>query len=282
MAPQEILIADRSERGKLRFTGPQRAWFLHQILTQSFEDMSPGEARDTALLTPHGRMLGYLEALAVEDAILCHFEPELRDSLPEAIGRYVFATQVEIEDVTDDMGLVLVVGESWMRAAMSANATAPVQPTAGLGVEAGYMWTSRAEVPEVVHALELAGAAVASEDELERIRIGNGVPRWGRDMGPKTIPQEAGIEERAVHFAKGCYLGQEAMAKIQLRGKVNRHLRRLEARVPIAAGAEVTAHGEVVGTVTSAADGIALAMLRHTVEPGAEVRVGDVVAKIVA
>ena len=144
------------------------------------------------------------------------------------------------------------------------------------------MWIRRDEVDEAMDALRLAGAAVATEDELERIRISHGAPRWGRDMDAKTIPQEAGIEERAVHFAKGCYLGQEAMAKIQLRGKVNRHLRRLEVDAPIAVGTEVTADGEVVGKITSAADGAALAMLRHTVEPGAEVRAGDAIATVVA
>ena len=93
------LYADRSDRGKLELSGPQRAWFLHQILTQSFEDIEPGEARDAALITAHGRMVGYMEALATDDTLRLHFEPELIESLPDALQRYVFATQVTIDDV---------------------------------------------------------------------------------------------------------------------------------------------------------------------------------------
>src|SRR5688572_28091922 len=119
-----ILIADRSQRGKLRFTGEQRAWFLHQILTQSFEDIRPGEARDSAMITAHGRMSGYLETIASQDAIYCHFEPELRETLPELSRNYVFATRVEIDDVTDEFGLVLLAGENWREVA-AANVAMP-------------------------------------------------------------------------------------------------------------------------------------------------------------
>src|ERR687895_113368 len=98
----ELLYADRSDRGKLRLTGPQRAWFLEQILTNTFEDLSPGESRDAALLTAHGRMVGYMETVATDDSLLMHFEPELKATLPEAISRYVLATDVEITDVSDE------------------------------------------------------------------------------------------------------------------------------------------------------------------------------------
>src|SRR5688500_14109641 len=97
----QLRMADRSARPKLRFTGPQAAWFLHQILTQAFEDMRPGEAREAAMITAHGRMTGYLEVLAADDAFRAHFEPALAATLPDEIRKYVFATQVEIDDVTD-------------------------------------------------------------------------------------------------------------------------------------------------------------------------------------
>ena len=124
MGPTGTVFADRSQRGKLRLTGPQRLWFLHQILTQSFEDLSPGETRDAAMLTPHGRMVGYLEALGTDDAVLCHFEPELKETLPDAMARYVFATQVELADVGEQYGLVLVAGPGWESAAASAEPSA--------------------------------------------------------------------------------------------------------------------------------------------------------------
>jgi folate-binding protein YgfZ len=273
-----VFFADRSERGKLRFTGPQRAWFLHQVLTQALEDMAPGEARDAAMITPHGRMIGYLEVLARDDSLLAHFEPELREVLPEAVGRYVFATRVEISDVSDEMGLVLVGGPEHT-AAHPPGAVA--HPTRALGVPAAYLWVPRAEREAAIDHLAAAGARPVDESELEAVRVAHGVPRWGRDMDARSLPQEVGIEEVAVHYDKGCYLGQEAMAKIHFRGKVNRRLRRLEAAGALRPGSEVVLGERVVGRVTSAANGRALAVLRHTVEAGAVVVAGGVEATVV-
>jgi len=281
--PPELLRecwADCSERGKLAVSGPQRAWFLHQVLTQAFEDIAPGEARDTAMITSHGRMTGYLETIATDDAIMCHFEPELRTSLPETLARYVFATRVEILDVTDDWGLVLTVGDRALQTARRECPGALAHPTRSFGPSAFYLWTPPAEIDALLGALRGAGVAEGSDVELEALRITRGTPRWGRDMGPKTIPQEAGIEERAVHFDKGCYLGQEAMAKIHFRGKVNRKLFRLKSAGALRPGAEVMSVEGKVGTVTSAVGGRAFALLRYNVEPGSEVHVEGVPASV--
>lgn len=273
-----LVYADRSDRGKLRFTGPQRAWFLHQIMTQAFEDIAPGDARDTAMITAHGRMLGYLEVLATDDALLAHFEPALVASLPDEIRRYVFATQVEIEDVSADMGLVLIAGAGWESAVPDG---AVVHPTTSLGIPAAYLWAPATDVAATIAAATQAGAREASEEELESIRIANGVARWGYEMDLKTFPQEAGIEERAVHFDKGCYVGQEAMAKIHFRGKVNRRLALIQSDDGLERGAEVVAEGATVGKVTSAAGGRGLALVKHTVAPDTTVSVGESSARVV-
>jgi tRNA-modifying protein YgfZ len=278
MSPDRF-YSDRSARAKLRFTGPQRAWFLHQVLSQSFEDIAPGQAREAAMLTPHGRMIAYLEAVATEDSLLAHFEPELRTELTEALGRYVFATRVEIEDVTEEMGLVLVAGEGWEEAAQSLNATS--HPTRSLGIAAAYLWVPSPDVGRVEERLQGLGFRRATEEQLEAIRIANGVPRWGREMTPKTLPQEAGIDEFAVHYDKGCYLGQEAMAKIHFRGRVNRRLRRLRVGGPLHPGDEVTSEGRSVGRVTSASSRDALAILRREVERDAVVHAGAIEATVV-
>jgi tRNA-modifying protein YgfZ len=278
MELQEAVCADRSARGKLRFEGPQRAWFLHQVLTQAFEDVVAGEARDAAMITPHGRMLGYLEVLALEDALLAHFEPELARTLPEDLARYVFATRVTIEDVTDDMGLVLVAGPGFEDATRSTGAVA--HPTRGLGIPAAYLWIEGASAPELLSHLESEGFRRAEEEELELVRVANGVPRWGRDMDSKTIPQEVGVDGVAVHYDKGCYLGQEAMAKIHFRGKINRHLARLEGDGALAGGVDVLLDGARVGRVTSAAGERALAIIRRDVEEGATVQAGGARATV--
>jgi tRNA-modifying protein YgfZ len=271
--------ADRSERGKLRFTGPQAAWFLHQIMTQAYEDMAPGEARDTAMLTAHGRMVGFMETLMTEEAIWAHFETELIETFPEAVRRYVFATQVEIDDLTEEMGLVLVLGDA---PALTTDHIS--HPTNALGTSATYLWAKRERTDDLLRELKANGLAELSEEELEAIRIANGVPRWGRDMDFKTIPQEVGIDTTAVHFDKGCYVGQEAMAKIHFRGKVNRRLAVLEPATAVQVGDEVSGADGKLGVVTSVArDGDtvrALAVVKRTVEPGANVAVGDAEARV--
>lgn len=274
-----LVVADRSDRGKLRFSGEQDAWFLHQILTQDFESMQVGEARDAAQLTAHGRMVGYLEFLRTDTGFFAHFEPSLKETYPEQIQRYVFATRVEIADVSSEMGLILVAGDDWADAAGAVEGGL-IHPTRSLGAPAGYVWVPAARTTDAIDALVAAGGRAAEEDELERIRISNGAPRWGAEMNTKTIPQEAGIDAWAIHFEKGCYVGQEAMAKIQFRGKVNRRLVRLKGE-ELTAGADVYESGTKVGRVTSAGVGDALAILKHTIEKGTELDVDGMKAEVV-
>lgn len=276
MVAQEKLFADRSERGKLRLTGPQRAWFLHQILTQAFEDMAPGEARDAAMITAHGRMVGFLETVATDDAILAHFEPELSATLPDEIRRYVFATEVEIEDVTAELRLLLLADDEWRETARRVAPEGTPHETRSVGGRAGYVWLEPEACDAAIATLEDEGWRRASEEELEIRRIDARVARWGRDMDSKSFPQEAGIDEWAVHYDKGCYVGQEAMAKIHFRGKVNRTLRRVSGSESLEVGSDVTIDGQKVGKVTSAADHRGLALVRFDVEPGARAVAGGV------
>jgi folate-binding protein YgfZ len=268
----EPRYADRSGRGKLRLSGEQDLWFLHQILTQSFEDMLEGDSRDAALLTAHGRMVGYVETLRHDGTVLVHFEEVLIETLPEALRRYVFATRVEIEDLTESHGLLLLVGDDWRTLASKAAPSAVPHPTRSLGVEAGYLWIERSGIDAAIASLETLGADGIDENELEELRIDNAVPRWGKDMGVKTIPQEVGLDRWAVHFEKGCYVGQEAMAKIHFRGKVNRRLVRLEGAA-LSEGTKVVSEGAEVGTITSVAADRALAVVKHTIELGQTVEV---------
>lgn len=276
----ETLWADRSERGKLRLTGPQRAWFLHQILTQNFEDIEPGDARAATLLTAHGRMVGFMEVVATDDELLMHFEPELIESLPSAIQFYVLATDVKINDVTDEMGLLLVAGKGARSIVEGLGPAVVAHPTDELGVDAFYLWVERAHVGVVAATVSDAGAIAATEEQLEAIRIANGVPRWGREMDDKTFPQEVAIDGRAVHYDKGCYVGQEAMAKIHLRGKVNRRLRTLESDVALQPGDDLMTGDDKVGVVTSWLGTQGLGMLRYTIYPGDLVSAGDQKVKV--
>ena len=123
--------------------------------------------------------------------------------------------------------------------------------------------------------------------DADREDAEGGRPRVGHEISPQTMPQEAGINERAVSFTKGCYIGQETVARLHYKGKPNRHLRKLEPTRPVAEGDTVSIDGREVGTIGTAvlspASGpLALAILRREAEPGAEVIVGDgVPAKVV-
>jgi folate-binding protein YgfZ len=273
-----VRFADRSDRGKLRVTGPQRAWFLDQVLTQSIEDMATGESREAAMITVHGRMIGHLEVLATDDAFLGHFEPELRPTLPDALTRYLIATDAEVADVTDGYGLLLLLGSGWED--IAARLEAIPQTTTALGEPAGYVWATRDRIPLLAETLAEAGVGPISEAELEALRIQHGIARWGFEMDEKTFPQEARVDERAVHYEKGCYLGQEAMAKIHFRGRVNRRLARVRGE-HLEPGMQITVDDKQVGSVTSASNGDGLAIIRYDVEPGTPAHTGGAVVEIV-
>jgi folate-binding protein YgfZ len=135
------------------------------------------------------------------------------------------------------------------------------------------------DLDQVRSALEAGGAQPISEEAVETVRVERGRPRFGLDIGEDTIPQEAGLNERAVSFTKGCYVGQETVARLFYKGKPNRHLRGLRLTAPAATGDELRLGEKVVGrlgtVVTSPALGvIALAVVRREAEPGANVRVG--------
>ena len=273
----ELRYFDSSDRAKLKVHGEQARWFLDQIFTQSLGDIAPGEARDAAMITVKGRMKFFFEIIATgENELLVHLEAGTAGAALQEMHRYVFATRVTLDDVTDDLALVLVLGADWQQAVEQTGLDDLVfHPTLSFGEAAGYVWAPAADRQLLLGKLADAGARQLSEGDLEAVRIKNGAPRWGVDMDETTFPQEAGIDGRAVHYQKGCYLGQEAMAKIHFRGKVNRRLARLTGEGPIPPGAEIRIDGEKVGVVTSASGDHALGYVKHNVEPGADAVVAD-------
>ena len=129
-------------------------------------------------------------------------------------------------------------------------------------------------------ALVDAGAVEVSEDAAEIVRVERGRPRYGIDLDESTIPQEAGLNERAVSFTKGCYVGQETVARLHYRGKPNRHLRGLRLSEPVEPGAELRLGERAVGHLGSSAVSptfgpIGLALVRHAAEPGTPLVVGE-------
>ena len=189
-----------------------------------------------------------------EDDFLLLTEPELGEVVRSQLVRTRFAAKCEIEPEEHTSAIVLGEGEGI--------------PTDDYGVPAR----------EVLDA----GDADGDVEELERLRIEAGTPRCGREIDDRVLPAEAGLVERAVSFTKGCYPGQEPIARLHYRGQANRRLRVLRARgrdMP-ALGAEVVLGEKVVGRVTSAVSGVALAYVRIEVPEGAELAIGSTRARL--
>jgi folate-binding protein YgfZ len=134
-----------------------------------------------------------------------------------------------------------------------------------------------ADAPMVSDAL---GVEQVSDEAAELVRIESGRPRFSIDMGSDTIPEEAGLNERAVSFTKGCYVGQETVARLHYKGRPNRHLRGLRPAEPVEHGDDIRLGERVVGVVGSSAESpalgpVALAIVRREAEPGARVQVGS-------
>jgi tRNA-modifying protein YgfZ len=279
---ERVGLVDRAARGKLLLTGVEAAEFLQGQVTNDVEGLAPGEGCYAALLTHKGKMRGDMRVLRGEGWIWLDTEPSVVAPLVHTIRMYGIGRDVRPEDVSDARAILSLIGPD-ARTALEreppAEEHAFVEGEHGLYVatDLGVDVICAAEhADEVRNAL---GVDDASEEAAECRRIENGRPRYGLDLDADTIPQEAGLNERAVSFTKGCYVGQETVARLHYKGRPNRHLRGLRLSEPAAPGDTVTLGERVVGHVGSACVSprhgpIALALLRREAEPGGEVAVG--------
>jgi folate-binding protein YgfZ len=300
-------LIDRSERGKLALTGAERKAFLAGQVTNDIEGLTPGSGCYAAFLTHKGKMLGDLRVLDVEDdggdepepALLLDTQRATLQALFDLVRRFKIGYDVELHKRTVQRGLLSLVGPG-ARAVAGAEAV-PVEehahrpgaigghPVRLIATDGGVDVLCAAEATEDVRAALLAaGATPVSEEAAEILRVESGRPRYGIDVDDSTIPQEAGLNARAVSFTKGCYVGQETVARLFYRGKPNRHLRGLKLSEPgIAPGAELRLGERVVGTLTSslvspALGPIGLALVRREASPGDVVEVaGGASAEVV-
>lgn len=299
-------LLDRSERGKLALTGAGAAEFLGGQVTNDVEKLRVGEGCYAAFLTHKGKMLGDLRVLRTEQELLLDTERVALQSLFDMIRRFKVGYEVELHKRTLERGLLSLVGPGAKQVAADAGATTlPDQiehahlKSAIAGEQVRLISTQRpagidvlcsAESVETVRSALLdAGATQVSEAAAETLRIELGVPRYGIDLDETVIPQEANLNERAVSFTKGCYVGQETVARLYYRGKPNRMLRGLLLSDPADTGEEVTGGQRTVGRLGSVAISpslgpIALALLRRETQPGDTVFVGETKAqaKVVA
>ena len=281
-------LLDRSERGKLALTGSEAKSFLQGQVTNDVEALSPGHGCYAAFLTPKGKMLGDLRILDAGDELLLDTERSALQELFNMIRRFSIGFDVELHKRTLERGLLSLLGpESDAIAAVSEPEHSHAPVTIG-GIEARAIRTDvgidllcdAADVNGLRAALADAGVVPVSEAVAECLRIERGRPRYGADLDDSVIPQEAGLNERAVSFTKGCYVGQETVARLHYRGKPNRHLRGLRLTDAASPGDELTFDGRPVGRVSSVAlsprfGPIALALVRREAPLGSLVAVGE-------
>jgi folate-binding protein YgfZ len=282
-------LVDRSYRGKLRLTGSEAAEYLQGQVTNDVEGLSPGEGAYAALLSHKGKMVADMRVLRGPDFLLLDMEPAslpvmLRNAQMFGIGR-----DVRAEDVGSEYAILSLIGP----AARETLDTAPAETEhAWVQGEHGMYVATDAGVDVICAAADADAVRTAfgvepvSEDAAECLRIESGRPRLGIDIGSETIPEEAGLNERAVSFTKGCYVGQETVARLHYKGKPNRHLRGLRLSEPAETGDEVRLGDRVLGavgsvTVSPTHGPIALAVLRREAGPGDTVKVGAAAADAV-
>jgi len=276
-------LIDRSERGKLALTGTDAKAFLQGQVSNDVESLTSGHGCYAAFLTPKGKMLGDLRVLDTGEELLLDTERVSLQELFNLIRRFSLGYQVQLHKRTLECGLLSLVGpraDDMLSTPPGAAEHDHVVTPLGRAIRtnAGIDLLCPAESVDAVRSTLLAAGAVeVGEEALECLRIERGRPRYGLDLDDSVIPQEAGLNERAVSFTKGCYVGQETVARLFYRGKPNRQLRGLRSAVPIAPGAPLSYGDREVGRVTSAVVSprfgpIGLGFVRR------EVAVGEIVA----
>jgi len=280
-------LVDRSERGKLALTGAQAKEFLAGQVTNDVVGLTPGTGQYAAFLTNKGKMLGDLRVLDADGELLLDTERGALQALFDLVRRGVVGWDAQLHKRTVQTALFSLVGPDARRVAGAeelpdaehAHAAGPLGRLVVTDVGIDVLCPAE-EAGAVRAALLERGATPVGEDAAEVVRVERGRPRYGLDLDDSVIPQEAGLNERAVSFTKGCYVGQETVARLHYRGRPNRHLRGLRLDAPVAPGAELRLGGRAVGTVGTAVVSprlgpIALALVRREAEVGATVAAGD-------
>jgi folate-binding protein YgfZ len=248
-------FVDRSDRGVIRVSGPDRLSWLHSLLSQQLDDLPPGEPAEALLLSPNGHVEHHLHLTDDGEAVWIHVEPGTAPALAGFLDKMRFMLRVEVADLSEDYAVVSY-GVDDDKIVPMAEVSAQEGRPAGL-------WA------------------------YEALRIAAHRPRLGFDTDHKTIPHEVGWIERAVHLNKGCYRGQETVARVHNLGRPPRRLVFLHLDGSVdhlpAHGDPITLDGREVGFVGSAArhhelGPIALALVKRTVPVEADLLAGGVAA----
>lgn len=287
---------DLSTRGKLRVSGDDRARLLHAMTTNHIEQLKPGEGCYAFFLNAQGRILGDVNVLCFADHFLLDTEPETRQKLFEHLDRYIIADDVTLANETDRLATIAVEGPEASQVLGKLGATLPDHPYStaqweskivarlnSTGANGYFLFFPASEKADVTAQLSAAGVVGASAEDARVVRIEHGRPRYGEEITERYLVQETD-QLQAVHFSKGCYLGQEIVERVRSRAQIHRVLRRLEidSPQPPEPGAKLTSSEAPAGEIASAAFSpalgktVALAYVRVPyTEPGTELSLGE-------
>jgi folate-binding protein YgfZ len=288
---EEAGLLDRSGRGKLIVSGAEARDYLQGQLTNEIETLEPNRGCYAALLDRKGHIQGDLRLLQLSSGDLwIDTEPAAVEPVLRHLDTYKIGREVEVRNASEDWAIISLIGPAAGEVAgipvpspehaqryFERNGIEVLAVASDLGLDLITRSEQRGRLQEL---LVSAGAVEISEEAAEILRVESGRPRFGVEMGPETMPAEAGIVERAVDFEKGCYIGQEPVARLHYRGKPNRRLCGLRLSAPVEAGAPLLLGDRAVGVVGTAVVSprfgpIALAVVRREAESGAELQVGD-------
>jgi folate-binding protein YgfZ len=287
---EECGLLDRSGRGKLMVTGPDAAEYLQGQLTNDVESLEPGDGQYAVLLDRKGHMQSDMRVLRpAAEEIWLDTEPEGLEATRRHLQMYKIGREVEVADLSAERSILSLIGP---RSAEIAGTPPLPEHACELATVSGVkclaagtatgidLICEASETGRLREALADAGAVEVSGDAAEILRVEAGAPRFGAEMGIATMPAEAGIVEATVSFTKGCYIGQETVARLHYKGKPNRNLRGLRLSAPAGPGASLLLGEKEVGTLGSACVSpslgpIGLAIIRREAGAGDTLAVGE-------
>ena len=292
---ESAALLDLSTRGRIRVTGEDAARLLHAMTTNHVQGLKPGEGLYAFFLNAQGKILADANLFCFADHILIDTEPETRHKLMEHLDRFIIADDAVLEDVTGTTSCTALEGPRTHKLAKDLALPEPEKEFAHVRWGEYTVAAVSATGAPGLHffgpggsPFHPAGVQEATADDVEAARVLQGRPRYGDEIDERSLPQET-QQMRAIHFTKGCYLGQEIIERIRSRGHVNRVLMGFHGESGDAppSGSVVIALGKEAGEVASAVaiDGkfYGLAYVRSTVaKPGAIVGIEGRPAELVA
>jgi folate-binding protein YgfZ len=279
---------DESDRARIRVTGRDRVKFLQNMTSQDVKALAPGDAAWACALTIKAKLVAAFRVASAADAFILDIERERGAALLEHLRKFVVVNQVVFTDETETTGAIAIEGprvEEALGQAAAGDGTLVARGAGITGERCARIYGPRAAIAAAI--TRLGSQPPVSPSAVEVLRVENGTPRFGADLDEDTLPPETPLDRTALSYTKGCFLGQEPIARIHFRGHVNKSLRGLVFRQPATPGKLLGADGKDVGRVTSIVEGSALGTIglgyvrreagepgtRLTVEGGGEVEV---------